>query len=130
MDHVPFPWPCRSQSALRHLLEEVLWEPSSRYFLVFRRPFQVWPPPKHMPVPDPDFGYPEGGTGFVCRNRLWADLNRLFPRSAGWFVKVLYMEEWENKDNPVFFSSFEEAKGWCRRMGAACAETVHALLAE
>lgn len=111
---VAFSYACRSQSALRLLLEELLWEPTARYWLVLRRlpanntatttttkddddeasaGSHTWPPAPRIPVPHPDFGFPQGNavnTGYVARHRLLHELAPLFPAREGCFVKILY----------------------------------------
>ena len=83
-------------------------------------------------MPDPDFGFPQQPAGgYLSRHRLLAELAALFPTRAGHFVKILYQEECEEHDNPVAWTgSYDTARGWCRRMGAACAEAVYALLSD
>lgn len=164
---VSFTYTCRSQAALRLMLEELMWEPTARYWLVVRHlpgsepspthndkdkgaggssshsrdgasagastaAAAPWPPALRTPVPDPDFGFPpQQAGGYVSRHRLLHELAALFPTRAGHFVKILYQEEWEEHDNPVVWTgSYDTARGWCRRMGAACAEAVYSLLAD
>jgi hypothetical protein len=144
---VPFTYACCSENAIRVLLEEPMWDPTARYWLVVRRIPQAassaassaaaadaqWPPTQlRIPV-DPEFGFPDApnATGYSARHRLLNDLATLFPLDTA-FIKILYMEEWEPdaETKVAWEGTYDTATSWRFRMGAACAEAVYALLAE
>lgn len=136
-----FPWPCRSERALRQLLVDASLDPFRRYFLLLRRvPMGgakgfVWPPDDDgVDLPTDHFGYDHRYTAARTDQELEDafrfDLQQELFAYDTYHCKILYMSEWRTKGNPLAWEPEAGIKDWQRRMAAACAEAVYTLVGE
>jgi hypothetical protein len=129
-----FAWPCRSQTAIRQLLERWNWSPFKHYFLVLRRGRAggsdgfPWPPPLEIDLGQGDFAF-DADSPITLLDQLQAVLRNFFRERDGCFTKVLYMKEFKTGEHSLAWEA-GQTQGWKERLMAACAEAVYTLVGE